>query len=216
MPHIISRLRRIAWLISLLLTGGLQAHADAVYQYAVPVAHRTAYLWIPPACSRLRGVLISLTNLTERQWLEDPLLRSTAAQECLGIIWIGPGDESLLNGDLKAGSAELLQKMFQDLAQVSGFPELGQAPVISMGHSAHGQFSWRFAQLFPERTIAAIPIKTVPLPANLELPGIPLLYVVGETTEWPQYRDGRPGDRDFFWPRVRDSARALRKANPEI
>jgi len=39
--------------------------------------------------------------------------------------------------------------------------------------------------------------------------------MVGETTEWPQYRDGRIGDRDFFWPRVRASALRLREANPE-
>jgi len=198
-----------------LLAGAVQGAAEAVYQYAVPVAHRTAYLWLPPTCAKVRGVLVSFANLTERQWLEDPLIRTTSAEECLGGLWIGPGDETLLSADLKPGAAEILLAMFRDLARQSGFQELEWAPVIPMGHSAHGHFAWRFAQLFPERTIAAIPIKTIPLPAELNLPGIPLLYVVGETTEWPQYRDGRPGDRDFFWPEVRDSARTLRSANPE-
>ena len=207
---------RIFLLFSLfLLAGAVQCAAEAVYQFAVPVAHRTAYLWLPPNCGKVRGVLVAFANLTERQWLEDPLIRTTSTDECLGDIWIGPGDETLLNADLKPGAAEALLDMFRDLARQSGFQELEWVPVIPMGHSAHGQFAWRFAQLFPERTIAAIPIKTTLLPTDLNLSGIPLLYVVGETTEWPQYRDGRPGDRNFFWPQVRESARALRSANPE-
>jgi len=64
--------------------------------------------------------------------------------------------------------------------------------------------------------IAAIPIKTFPLPESLGFLGVPLLYLVGETTEWPQYRDGsRPGDRDFFWPVVRDSVIALRSSDQD-
>jgi len=36
---------------------------------------------------------------------------------------------------------------------------------------------------------------------------------VGQTTELPQFNDGRPGDRDFFWPVVRQTAIALRSKN---
>jgi hypothetical protein len=188
---------------------------DAIYQYAVSVAHRTTYLWVPPGCASVRGIVVAFANLTERQWLEDPSVRRAAARQCLGIVWIGPGDESILNADMKPGSGEALQAAFRALAHVSGFPELEFAPVIPTGHSAHGHFAWRFAQWAPERTIAAIPIKTIPFQQDLDLPGIPMLYIVGETTEWPQYRDGRIGDRDFFWPHVRDSALRLRKADPE-
>ena len=187
----------------------------AIYQYAVPVAQRTAYLWVPPACHEVRGVAIAMANLTERQWLEDPIVRKAAADECLGILWLGPGDESVVNAEMKPGSGEALTRMLQDLATQSGFPELAFAPVIAMGHSAHGNFSWRFAEWAPERTIAAMPIKTYPLPPEIKLHGVPMLYAVGETTEWPQYRDGsRPGDRDFFWPVVRETALALRTEDP--
>jgi len=203
-----------AAVIAIIMPCSLVAAPEAVYQYAVPVAHRTAYLWIPPNCAAVRGVIVAFANLTERQWLEDPAIRAAAAEQCLGTIWIGPGDESLLNADLKPGAGEALQEMFRAFAQESGFAEVEFAPVISMGHSAHGQFAWKFAQWAPQRTIAAIPIKTAPLPEDLNIPGIPLLYLVGETTEWPQYRDGsKPGDRDFFWPRIRDSALKLRLAN---
>lgn len=188
---------------------------DAVYQYAVTVAHRTTYLWVPPDCASVRGLIAAFANLTERQWLEDPQVRGVATRQCLGAVWIGPGDESVLNADMKPGAGQALQDTFRALAQVSGLPEVEFAPVIPTGHSAHGQFAWRFAEWAPDRTIATIPIKTVPLPQNLDLPGIPMLYMVGETTEWPQYRNGAPGDRDFFWPRVRASAVHLRQTNPE-
>ncbi|MDR3723446.1 MAG: hypothetical protein P4K83_03040 [Terracidiphilus sp.] len=205
------------WIVFLMiLSGGFVTSLaqDVVYQFAVPVASRTAYLWIPPRCEQVRGVVAAFANLTERMWLDDAMARKAMSDECLAALWIGPGDESLLNADLKPGNKEIIEKLFRDLAEVSGFPELANAPVIATGHSAHGQFAWRFAEVEPERTIAAIPIKTVPLPANLQIAGIPLLYIVGESTEWPQYRDGRQGDREFFWPVVRDSARRLRQQNP--
>src|SRR5215471_2027447 len=65
----------------------------------------------------------------------------------------------------------------------------------------------------PDRTLAAIPIRTYPMPESLGFTGIPVCYIVGQTTELPQYNDGRPGDRDFFWPVVRDTSLALRAAN---
>jgi pimeloyl-ACP methyl ester carboxylesterase len=188
----------------------------AVYQYSIPVGLRTAYLWVPPRCREVRGVVIAMANLTERQWLEDPVVQQAATDECLGMLWLGPGDESLVNAEMKAGSGEALVRMLHDFAAKSGFPELEFAPVIAMGHSAHGEFAWRFAEWSPERTIAAIPIKTYPLPADIKLQGVPMLYAVGETTEWPQYRDSsRPGDRDFFWPVIRSTALALRAEDPQ-
>jgi hypothetical protein len=155
---------------------------------------------------------MALSNLTERRWLEDPIVRQAAAEEGLGIIWLGSGKSSALTADMKPGAQEALEKMMNDLAAESGYPEIAWAPFIAMGHSANGQFAWNVPNHIAARTIAAIPVKTVPLPA-LQFTGVPLCYIVGETTEWPQYRDGRPGDRDFFWPIVRDSAIALRTAN---
>jgi hypothetical protein len=192
---------------------------DAVYQYSVPVGSRRAYLWIPTRCMRVRGIIMSLSNLLERNWLEDPIIRRAAADEGLGIVWLGPGARdpgggpAALTADMRAGAAEALQKMFKDLAEESGYAEIEFAPIIAMGHSANGQFSWNVPNWNADRTIAAIPVKTVPLPKSLDSKCVPLCYLVGETTEWPQYRDGRPGDRDFFWPVVRDSAIALRSAD---
>lgn len=194
---------------------------NAIYQYSVPVESRTAYLWIPPDCRQVRGVIISLANMVERDWLEDPIIRKTASEEGLGIIWVGRGSRgagsNVFTADMKTGAGELLEKMLNDFAEESGYKELKFAPIISMGHSANGQFAWAVPNWNADRTIAAIPVKTVPMPNKLKFEGVPLCYVVGETTEWPQYRvpdpATKPGDRDFFWPVVRSSALALREQN---
>jgi hypothetical protein len=194
---------------------------DHVYQYSVKIGSRDAYLWVPPNCKYVKGVIISLSNLLERDWLEDPLIRKTAAEEGLSIIWIGNGQrgDASLNADMKPGMELVFQKMMGDLAQESGYDELKTAPVIPMGHSANGQFAWTFANAMPERTIAAIPIKTIPFPDSLKFKDIPFCYVVGQTTEWPQYRvpdpATKPGDRDFYWPVVRNGALALRAKNAD-
>lgn len=189
---------------------------DAVYQYSVRTGSRRAYLWIPPPCQYVRGVIVALSNLTERNWLEDPLIRQTATAENLAIIWVGPGGrDALLTADMKPGAGKALQQMLDDLAEVSGYPEISQAPLLSMGHSANGHFSWRVPEWDASRVIAAFAFKTIPLPDSLGFTGVPLCYMVGQTTEWPQYRDARPGDRDFFWPVVQKSAVHLRMSNPD-
>jgi hypothetical protein len=200
----------------------LSAHAqynepqNHVYQYAVNVGTRIAYLWIPPKCGHVKGLIVSLANLLERNWLEDPLIRQTATDNSLGIIWIGAaqrGDQTI-TADMKPGTEVVFQNMLNELAARSGYAELKTTFVIPMGHSANGHFAWTFAAAFPDRTIACIPVKTVPLPDTLKFKNIPLCYVVGQTTEWPQYRvpdpATKPGDRDFYWPVVRQTALKLR------
>jgi hypothetical protein len=217
-------------ILIVLLTITISAHktfasdnpGSSVYQYAVLVGTRTAYCWIPPKAKQVRGIIISLSNLLERKWLEDPIIRKTAEQEGLAIIWVGPvpagsTNTSLLTTDMQEGAGEALQKMLTDLSEESGYQELAFAPLIPMGHSANGSFSWNVAAWNPARTIAVIPVKTVPFPVSFKFQGIPVCYMVGETTEWPQYRvpdpATKPGDRDFFWPVVKESALLLRAAN---
>jgi len=195
---------------------------DHIYQFSVPVGDATAYLWIPPDCSQLRGAIVSLSNMLERNWLEDPVIRRCARKEQLAIVWVGPAKQPKKNHrkteilpDMDAQSGLLLTKMFNDFATISGYRELENIPLIPMGHSARGQFAWTVAGWNPARVIAGIAVKTVPLPQHLNFKGIPLCYIVGQTTEWPQYKDGRKGDRDFFWPIVRHSAVHLRSQNEQ-
>jgi hypothetical protein len=165
----------------------------------------------------VRGIIIALSNLTERNWLEDPLIRKTAADEGLGIVWINLGRNAAINADMDTVSGRALEPLLDDLAQTSGYAEIGTAPLLPMGHSAHGHFAWNVARWNPGRTIAAIPFKTIPWPDTLGFKDVPVCYIVGQTTEWPQYRvpdpATHPGDRDFYWPVVTRGAVALRSAD---
>lgn len=201
--------------IFIVQTFGRVLHAQAVYQYSVKEGDRRVYLWVPPDCFHIRGLVVAFENMTELGWLNSPIVRSAAAQECLGVVWIGQGENSALSAEMSPSAGLAFLKMQRDLARVSGFPEIADAAIFPTGHSAHGQFAWNFAQWAPQRTIAAIAVKTVNLPYDLDLHGVPLLYIVGQSTEWPQYYDGRLSNRDFVWSAVRQSALAVRKQRPD-
>ena len=189
--------------------------ASSVYQFAVPVGARQAYLWIPEDCKYVRGVIISMENMLERNWLEDPIVRQAAAKEGLGIIWLADGKPTNITFEMKPDALAEMQQMFADLARESGYSEIEFAPLIVTGHSWNGRMVWNYPNDNPERVLAAIPIRSYPLPDKLNFSGIPFCYVVGETTELPQFSDGRPGDRDFYWPIVRQTGVKLRTANPD-
>ena len=213
---------KIGFIITGLLmhTGAARLHAQAaagsgVYQYSAPVGGRTAYLWIPPKCRYVRGLIIAMENALELNWMKDSIVRKAAAEEGLGMIWLVDGKPTNITYEMKSEAIAALDRMFRDLAIESGYAEIGEAPLIVTGHSWNGRMAWNYANARPERTIAAIPIRTYPMPDSLQFSGIPLCYILGQTTELPQYSDGRPGDRDFFWPVVRRTALALRRANED-
>jgi hypothetical protein len=185
---------------------------NSVYQYAVNVGSKQAYLWIPPRCRQVRGVIISFSNLLERNWLEDPIIRTCAVKNGLAIVLVESSPEGL-TPDTKAAEPQALLKMLNDMAEVSGYAEINYAPLIPVDHSVCGVFTWNVATLFPDRIIAAIPVKTFVFPATLGFTGIPLCYIVGENDEWPPVKDGKLWSRDFIWPAVRRSAVELRAAN---
>lgn len=190
-----------------------QIRVSSVYQYEVKVGGRTAYLWVPPHSRYIRGVVIAAENALERNWMESVTVRETATRENLGLIWLADGKPTVIDWKISAPAASALDTMFIDLAKISGFPEIAGSPVIFTGHSWNGRMAWNYPAQRPERVIGVIPIRTYPMPDALSFSGIPMLYIVGQTTELPQYTDGSLGDRDFFWPVVRQTAAALRAKN---
>ncbi|MGN6400831.1 MAG: hypothetical protein ACTHMD_10275 [Flavisolibacter sp.] len=110
-------------------TSAQKSPYNSVYQYSVMVGSRRAYLWIPPECKEVHGIIIALSNLLERDWLEDPLIRKTAQEEHLGIVWVGPIQreserEPNLTADMRPGEGVILQKMMKDFAAESGYSEV--------------------------------------------------------------------------------------------
>ncbi|EDY16765.1 autotransporter-associated beta strand repeat protein [Chthoniobacter flavus Ellin428] len=75
---------------------------DSVYQYSVPVVpifsnnpadpNRRAYLWVPPGCTKLQGVMVGLHNMLEKPMFDDPAIRQACTDANLGIVFIAGGD----------------------------------------------------------------------------------------------------------------------------
>lgn len=182
-------------LASLGLTGYLAA---AEWQWSVPEGEGRAFLWAPPACEKIRAVVVAPRNLLEDSVLEHPAFRKELADRCIAAVWVVPGFEGGVG--VEDGSDKRLFAILKSLAEESGYDELADAPVVPMGHSACATFPWNFAAMHPERTLAVLSVKgdapQTPLTGNgrprmdwgnRNIDGIPGLFVIGEY-EWMDER----------------------------
>ena len=113
-----------------------------------------AFLWIPEKCERLSAVVWSQQNMTEETLFEMPSFRDSLADMNVGLVWVAPGIDQ--QWDVRKGLQKVFHQMMNDLAEVSGYTELREVPVIPLGHSAMATFPWNFAAWNPKRTLAVI------------------------------------------------------------
>ncbi len=178
----------------------------AEWQWSAPVVsvtlpnsaeHPRAFLWIPPDCRRVRGVVAGQNNMIEEGILEHPDFRQTLAELGLAEIYVAPVLDTFQNATNNAAANAHFDAMLQDLARASGYGELEFAPVIPIGHSALASYPWNFAAWNPERTLAILSIHgDAPLTgltgngrpnadwAGRTIDGIPGLMVMGEYEWW--------------------------------
>ncbi len=202
----------------LMLPGRGQA---AVYQWSVSVSgfvspetneHSTAFLWIPENCTQVRAVVFGQHNMCEEPIFDHPVFRETMAELGFAIVWLSPGIDQ--QWDVKNGCQKVFDKMMEDLADVSGYSELKQAPVVPLGHSAMATFPWNFGAWNPDRTLAIISY-------HGDAPRTNLTGYGGENLEWGRTRniDGIPalmveGEYEWWEARV-NPALAFRMMYPE-
>jgi len=160
--------------------------------------HPRAFLWIPPNCKQVRGVVVGQHNMLEEGIFEHKAFRKTLTDIGFAEIWVSPHISVVF--DYKGEAEKAFNEMMESLADVSGYQELKFAPVIPMGHSALASYPWNFGALKPERTLAMISIhgdspqtnmtgsgKPNPDWENRNIDGIPGLIVIGEY-EWLEGR----------------------------
>jgi hypothetical protein len=135
-----------------------------VYQWSASItpvgptetqADPKAYLWIPPNCKQVRGIVIGEHNMEEAPLLEHPTFRKTLADLGFAEIYITPPMGSI-HFRFDKGAGESLEKLLKEFAQKSGYPELETAPLIPIGHSATASFCWDMAAWKPERTLTVL------------------------------------------------------------
>lgn len=173
-----------------MIATGAAARAG-VWQYSVPMPgtqEQRAYLWIPPAAPRIRGLVVGIQNMLEKPMFEDPGVRQACTDAGLGILWVAPGDErpvrpplNILFDSGEKGPAALDQAL-SDLASVSGYPEIKYAPLLPVGHSAASPFVYGFGFARPDRVFALLPNKgwfLAHIPEH-----IPVLHISSEWAEW--------------------------------
>ena len=105
------------------------------------------YVYVPESVETVRAAFyISMHGIGN---IKTPILQKFAEEEQLALV--------AMNGDpVKRGvkSVSVLEEYIQKLADLSGHPELAQAPIMTFGHSNGTGFSASFPRDWPARTIA--------------------------------------------------------------
>lgn len=181
----------------------LQAQT-AIWQWSAPVnsaisnetnGHPRAFLWIPENCAVVKGVIFGQHNMLEEGIMESPAFRKRMAKLGFAEIWITPAFDFVFDFHKDAG--KVFTDMMTVLAEVSGYDELKDVPVVPIGHSAAASFPWNFAAWNPGRTLALISVKGDAPQSNLtgsgrpnpdwenrNIDGIPAMMVMGEYEWW--------------------------------
>jgi hypothetical protein len=198
--------------------------ANSIYQFGVTIpksgtdplvtGQTNAFLWVPPQSERLRGVIIAASNVIERRFCDDPIVRGEAARDGLAIVFFNAGWSRQIFDS--ADCITYMESVLDQLADRSGYEELKTVPWIPFGHSGNSSFCQAMAQWKPERTLANIVVKGK-IPgvgkdgSKAALMGIPTLFVTGEFEE--VMPPGRV--RNAWWPRQMELFHDGRAAVPD-
>ena len=157
-----------------------------------------AYLWVPPTCPRLFGVVVAQHNLLEVSLFNHVAFRRAMERMGFGLLWVTPPVPVSFEG----GEEDIvgIEGALRALGRCSGYPELASVPIVALGHSAQGDFPYRFAVHRPARCLAGISLKGS-WPDRGQEPRqywydafgrseVPVLFVSGEY-EWADERAGR-------------------------
>ncbi|MBB5440258.1 hypothetical protein HDC92_003958 [Pedobacter sp. AK017] len=149
-------------LLCLMICGHEAAYSQS-WQWSVPVeggiskkGPSRAFLWIPPECKKLRGLVLAQNNMEELSIIENKSFRDSMSTIGFGIVWVSPAFDILFN--VPNGAGKVFTRFIADLAERSGYRELNFVPMVPMGHSASANFPYSFSAWFPERTLCGISV----------------------------------------------------------
>lgn len=225
-----ARLALLAVLGARLACGATEPGPDnQVFQFAVSATctawrdgsrtSATAYLWVPEACRRLRGLLILCANVPEHRLVGHPALRDVCRARDLGLVWC---PQSFMNFSQKPGqpkmerehetTAAFLEQLLAGLAGVSGYDEVATVPWLPIGESGHLLMVDALVEARPQRCLAGVWLKNSHLPPTNRT--VPALVVFGTAQEWGQEKtDYRTRWRDVTG--IYDGVLKQRAAHPD-
>lgn len=200
--------RHPLWIILVAMTAQVApatATANAVFQYALPVATvkeaRTAFLWIPPQATRIRGAFVTGLTLAERHMVRDSRIRKACADQGLAIVFFNTGLDSVD-----------VPKVMNEFAKISGYGELATVPMFFAGHSAGGPQAKAAAVKHAARCFGVMQYRGgTPGGDGAFPPGIPALMMIGQFDEFGKVMRDETGREN--WEGGRDGLAAFRAAN---
>lgn len=131
--------------------------------------HPRAFLWIPPGCKQVRGVVVGQHNMLEERIFEHNDFRRALAAINFSKVWVTPGPDLIFN--FNKGAGEHFNYMIQKQGNASGYTELEFAPIVPIGHSATASYPWNFAAWNLARTLAILPVHGDAPLTNLKVSG---------------------------------------------
>ena len=167
------------------------AHA-AEWQWSIDTEGKKpgkAFLWVPPECEYVRGILFGQQVILEQAVFEDTQIRSACARENLAILFLVPGRIGYDDFGPDGKGEETYTKIVTELADISGYADIATAPFLGIGHSGGALPVWRMGYWKPERCFGVIGLRAAPIgpPAHdpkAELNGVPVLVITGQYETW--------------------------------
>jgi hypothetical protein len=133
-----------------------------VWQWSVPVTgiegNARAFLWVPPDCKQVRGIIMAQHNMEEISILENAAFRQKMAKLGFAEMWVSPSPNVLKFFDFSKGAGEITTAYMDSLAKISGYDELRYAPIVGIGHSAAASWPYYYGAWNPSRTLACISV----------------------------------------------------------
>ncbi len=146
-------------------------------------------VWTPPEAERISSVLLVPNNTDSIHFSEHTPVREVAKRHEMGIVYFRHLNTGIEHRTEEPTEPDRVQRVLNMVAEKTGIEEFAHAPWVTFGKSSRGEFPFRMAWLFPERTIAGITYHgETPTwrPLNwARLDGESILYVVvNGQTEW--------------------------------
>lgn len=184
-----------------------------------PRPPQTVSLWLPPALTYVRGILICNSIAISGGLSKNPLIRAAAVSSGMAVIldcdgtFTGPEAPKRLQGYLT------------QFARQTNHPELDRIPLLTAGHSTGGIFARNVAYWDPDRVMGIVHINSGNMhqmirPEHDTLAGVPFVAFNGEFEEFGPEGGGKNGIRAEYdaqtqWIMIREQILRRRRADPE-
>ncbi len=147
----------------------------------------TAYLWLPPKSTVIKGVIITSQNVLEQWLVEHQAIRQVCEKQHLAILWSCPGFFADSKQADKSYNVQAITTLLDTLSILSGYTELKNIPWLPIGHSGTNVLVRDLLTTHASKIITAITMKGGP--GFLSDSTVPVMCTAGEYFEWNQHKE---------------------------